>query len=353
MGESARSHRQSRREGGLTRILITGGAGFLGSHLAERLLKDGHRVHVVDNLSTGSTANTMRLRTYPRFSWTLADISLPWSGQMSEPYERKWSQIYNLACPASPKAYSADPVQTILTCTLGMKAVLDLATLSGAKVLQASTSEVYGDPLLHPQKETHWGHVNTVGPRACYDEGKRVAETLCYEYGKQGVQVRIARLFNTYGPRMQVDDGRVVSNFVVQGLKGEDLTVYGTGAQTRSLCYVDDTVEGLIRLMNSPVSDPVNIGNPVETTMLQLAQMIRNLTGNKSRLVKRPLPVDDPKKRCPDISRAKLCLDWEPRENLGGGLTKTINYFREVLGETAARPGTERPVADAADSAAQ
>lgn len=334
----------------MTRILITGGAGFIGTHLAERLLKDGHYVHVMDNFSTGRMENVRRLSGYHRFSWAPGDVTQPADFMPFGPPVK--GRIYNLACMASPKAYSANPVETLWTCTAGAKAVLDLAMTCGARILQASTSEVYGDPQpgFHPQKETYWGHVNPTGPRSCYDEGKRAAETFCYEYAKTGVAVRVARIFNTYGPRMQPDDGRVVSNFICQGLKGQDITVFGDGKQSRSLCYIDDTVEGLIRLMESPVCDPVNIGNPHEVTMHELATLIRAMTGHKSRLVRRQLPQDDPRQRCPDIGRARWALDWAPKVELGAGLAKTVEYFREVLNvQDIAGPGSERPAAVAAD----
>jgi UDP-glucuronate decarboxylase len=312
----------------MTRILITGGAGFVGTNLAERLLRDGHHVHVVDDFSTGTVANVLRFKGFQRFSWSPCDISSPGALDM---VPRGTEQIYNLASRASPKAYTAKPIETLLTSTHGMKAVLDLALSIGARVLQASTSEVYGDPAENPQQESYWGHVNPIGPRSCYDEGKRAAETFCYEYGHLGVQVRIARLFNTYGPWMQPDDGRVVSNFIVQALAGEPLTVYGHGKQTRSLCYIDDTVEGIIRLMDSPVDLPVNIGNPHEITMIQLAAAVLEATGNPRGTIRHePLPTDDPRQRCPDIARAALALDWKPQVSLYDGLQKTVQYFRGI-----------------------
>ena len=312
----------------MTRILITGGAGFIGTSLAERLLRDGHFVHVLDDFSTGRLANIHRLSDFSRLTWSPGDITNPAAFGLVPAGTR---EIYNLASRASPKAYTAAPVATLVTSTLGMKAVLDYAQSVGARVLQASTSEVYGDPSENPQQETYWGHVNPVGPRSCYDEGKRVAETFCYEYGHHGVQTRIARLFNTYGPWMQPDDGRVVSNFITQALAGEALTIYGHGKQTRSLCYIDDTVEGLIRLMDSPVDLPVNIGNPYEVTMIQLAAAVLQAVGNPRGTVRHePLPTDDPKQRKPDIARAALALDWKPTVSLYDGLQKTVQYFRGI-----------------------
>lgn len=313
------------------RILITGGAGFIGTNLAERLLKDGHHVHVLDNFSTGVLANVKRLGGHGRFSWAAGDVidRPPFD---SAYWPNKVDRIYNLASRASPKAYAASPLETLMTSTHGMAAVLEYARICSARVLQASTSEVYGDPAISPQRESYWGHVNPIGPRACYDEGKRVAETICTEYANtQGAQVRIARIFNTYGPFMQPDDGRVVSNFVTQALRGEALTVYGNGKQTRSLCYIDDTVEGMIRLMESPLDIPVNIGNPTEITMIQLAAAVFQATGQgRGTIIHKNLPTDDPRRRCPDISRAKWALYWEPKVELAKGLSRTVAYFREI-----------------------
>lgn len=303
------------------KILVTGGAGFLGSHLCERLVREGHDVTCLDDFSTGSPQNIVDIEGLKLIT---QDVII---------FQRhKFDQIYNLACPASPVAYQRDPVKTILTNFHGPFALLTTAEQEGGRVLQASTSEVYGDPAVSPQRETYWGNVNPMGPRSCYDEGKRIAETLFYEYGRRGVDVRVARIFNTYGPRMAIDDGRVVSNFIVQALKGEPITIYGDGYQTRSFCYVDDLIEGLIRLMNYDQQiGPVNLGNPVEFTMLELAELVTEITGSLSPIVFKDLPVDDPKQRRPDISKAKTALDWRPRVELREGLEKTAAYFREVL----------------------
>jgi UDP-glucuronate decarboxylase len=307
-------------------ILITGGAGFIGTNLALRLLEDGNHVHVIDNLSTGSIENCKLLVKNPRFSWHLGDICD--EADLRRDY-RPWHQIYNLACPASPVAYQADPLKTMQTCVDGLANVLSLAKSSDAKVLQASTSEVYGDPTVHPQRESYWGNVNPMGPRSCYDEGKRFAETICFEARKRQ-SVSVARIFNTYGPFMAQDDGRVVSNFIVQALKGEPLTVYGNGSQTRSFCYVDDTVDGLVRLMESDEMGPVNLGNPVEFTVMDLAGLVLTKTGSHSRIVMKPLPIDDPCRRRPDIGLASSRLGWYPRVGLHKGLDATIAYFRGI-----------------------
>ncbi len=304
-------------------ILVTGGAGFLGSHLCERLLGMGHDVICVDNFFTGSKENIRHLLKNDHFEVMRHDITLPLFVECDE--------IYNLACPASPVHYQHNPIKTIKTSTVGMVNMLGLARRVGARLLQASTSEVYGDPEVHPQRETYRGNVHVLSPRACYDEGKRVAETLCMDYHRQnGVAVRIARIFNTYGPRMHPHDGRVVSNFVVQALQGTPLTIYGKGEQTRSFCYVDDLVLGLVRLMEHPrFQGPVNLGNPHEITVRELAETILTLTKSRSSLVRKPLPADDPKQRCPDIRLAKTALRWEPTVRLEDGLKKTIAWFRK------------------------
>jgi UDP-glucuronate decarboxylase len=303
------------------RILVTGGAGFIGSHLCERLLRDGHDVICLDNFFTGSKVNVAGLLPHPAFELLRHDIT--------EPILLEVDRIYNLACPASPIHYQYNPVKTIKTSVLGAINMLGLAKRVRARILQASTSEVYGDPQVHPQTEEYWGNVNPIGIRSCYDEGKRVAETLMMDYHRQnGVDVRITRIFNTYGPRMAVNDGRVVSNFIVQALKGEDLTVYGEGGQTRSFCYVADLVEGLVGMMESDGSvGPINLGNPAETTILEFARRIIALTGSGSRIIFKPLPADDPKQRQPDISLARERLGWEPHVDVETGLKKTIAYF--------------------------
>ena len=303
------------------RILVTGGAGFVGSHLCDRLIADGHDVTVLDNLYTGSRDNVAHLEGNAHFRLVHHDVT--------QPYHYLVDRIYNLACPASPVHYQRDPVHTMLTSVLGTLHGLRLAQEVGARFFQASTSEVYGDPNVHPQPESYWGHVNPNGPRACYDEGKRAAETLCMDFLRQhNVQVRVARIFNTYGPRMQEGDGRVVSNFIVQALRGEQLTIYGDGSQTRSFCYVDDLVDGFVRLMEHPTeTGPVNIGNPVEFTMIELAQLIGEVLGKPVDLVKKPLPQDDPRQRRPDISRARETLGFEPKVPLRDGLERTIAYF--------------------------
>ena len=308
------------------RILVTGGAGFVGSHLCGRLIEDGHDVLCVDNFFTGSRDNILDLIDQPHFELMRHDVTFPIYVEVDE--------IYNLACPASPVHYQYDPVQTTKTSVHGAINMLGLAKRTKAKILQASTSEVYGDPEVHPQTEDYWGNVNPIGPRGCYDEGKRCAETLFFDYHRQyGVNIRVARIFNTYGPRMHPDDGRVVSNFIVQALRGKPLTIYGDGSQTRSFCYVSDLVEGLVRLMDAPkeVTGPVNLGNPREMTIRELAEQVIRMTGAKSKLEQKPLPGDDPTQRCPDIGLAKKQLGWEPAVALEEGLEKTIQYFKETL----------------------
>ena len=306
-------------------ILVTGGAGFLGSHLCDRLIERGNSVICVDNFFTGRKANIAHLIGHERFELIRHDIVYPLVVEAD--------RIYNLACPASPRAYQYNPIKTIKTSTVGMVNVLGLAKRCGARVLQASTSEVYGDPEVHPQREDYWGHVNPIGPRSCYDEGKRVSESLCMNYHlENGVDVRIIRIFNTYGPRMDPNDGRVISNFINQALRGEPLTVFGDGLQTRSFCYVDDLIEGILRMMDQDTDHgPVNIGNPVEYTMIQLAEAVLELTGSKSPLKHVELPTDDPKQRCPDISKAKRVLsNWSPQVSLATGLERTIAYYRDL-----------------------
>jgi UDP-glucuronate decarboxylase len=308
------------------RILITGGAGFIGSHLCDRLLANGHDVLCVDNFYTGTRRNVHHLLNHAHFELMRHDVCFPLYVEVDE--------IYNLACPASPIHYQLDPVQTTKTSVHGAINMLGLAKRVKAKILQASTSEVYGDPTMHPQTEAYWGNVNPIGPRSCYDEGKRCAETLFFDYRRQHrLRIKVARIFNTYGPRMHPNDGRVVSNFVVQALQNKDITIYGEGSQTRSFCYVDDLVDGLIRLMqsNDDVTGPVNLGNPSEFTIRQLAETVIDLTGSKSKLVHRPLPADDPKQRQPDISCAEELLSWRPSLALNDGLIKTISYFEDLL----------------------
>jgi UDP-glucuronate decarboxylase len=304
------------------RILITGGAGFLGSHLCDRLLGEGHEVICLDNFFTGRKANIAHLRAHPSFEWVRHDVI--------DPFKFEVDQIYNFACPASPPHYQFNPIKTTKTSVMGAINCLGLAKRVKARVFQASTSEVYGDPQVHPQPETYWGNVNPIGKRSCYDEGKRCAETLFFDYHRENrVDIRVVRIFNTYGPRMNPDDGRVVSNFIVQALRGQDLTVYGDGTQTRSFCYVDDLIEGCVRLMNQTETvGPVNVGNPGEFTMLELAELTLKLIGGKSRIVHRPLPSDDPRQRRPDISVARRVLGWEPKVALEEGLQRTIAYFR-------------------------
>jgi UDP-glucuronate decarboxylase len=307
------------------RILVTGGAGFLGSHLIDRLLEAGHEVLCADNLFTGTKRNIDHLHNHSRFEFLRHDITFPLFVEVDE--------IYNLACPASPIHYQHDPVQTTKTSVHGAINMLGLAKRLKCRIFQASTSEVYGDPSVHPQDESYWGNVNPIGPRSCYDEGKRCAETLFFDYHRQhGLEVKVARIFNTYGPRMHPRDGRVVSNFIVQALKGKPITIYGDGSQTRSFCYVDDLIEGFIRLMDSPAdfTGPVNLGNPGEFTIRELAEMILRLTRSKSKLEFCPLPADDPKQRRPDITLAKTRLDWSPTATLVTGLPTTIEYFKTL-----------------------
>ena len=307
-------------------ILVTGGAGFLGSHLCERLLKHSDEIICVDNFFTGSRRNISHLMGHPQFEVLRHDVTFPLYVEVD--------RIYNLACPASPIHYQRDPVQTVKTAVHGAINMLGLAKRVRARILQASTSEVYGDPEQHPQKEDYWGRVNPVGPRSCYDEGKRCAETLFFDYHRQHrLSIKVARIFNTYGPRMHINDGRVVSNFIVQALKGEDITIYGDGLQTRSFCYVDDMIDGLVRLMDSEEGfcGPVNLGNTAEATMHELAETVLRLTGSKSVLRFKELPTDDPRQRRPDIGLAKARLGWQPRVSLEDGLKETIAYFRKVL----------------------
>jgi len=314
------------------RILVTGGAGFLGSHLCERLLADGAIVICVDNFFTGARRNIEHLLDHKHFEVIRHDVTFSLYVEVDE--------IYNLACPASPIHYQHDPVQTTKTSVHGAINMLGLAKRLRAKILQASTSEVYGDPDVHPQPEDYWGHVNPVGPRSCYDEGKRCAETLFFDYRRQhNLQIKVARIFNTYGPRMHPNDGRVVSNFIVQALLGHDITVYGEGLQTRSFCYVDDLVDGLTRLMDTPpdITGPVNVGNPAEFTIIELAQMLISLVGSRSKIVHRALPENDPKQRQPDISLAQELLGWKPRVALKEGLMRTIKYFERLLSDEALR----------------
>jgi UDP-glucuronate decarboxylase len=310
------------------RVVVTGGSGFLGSHLCERLLSEGAEVICLDNFFTGPRRNIEHLLDHKRFELIRHDVTFPIYLEIDE--------IYNLACPASPIHYQHDPVQTTKTSVHGAINMLGLAKRVKAKILQASTSEVYGDPNVHPQTEEYWGHVNPIGPRSCYDEGKRCAETLFFDYWRQHkMRIKVARIFNTYGPRMHPNDGRVVSNFIIQALLGRDITIYGDGSQTRSFCYVDDLIDGLVRLMNSPdqVTGPINLGNPVEFSMLQLADEVVALTGSRSRIVHRPLPQDDPRQRQPNISKAQEFLDWRPSVRLKEGLGKTIEYFENLLRE--------------------
>jgi len=308
------------------RILVTGGAGFIGSHLCERLLNEGNEVICVDNFFTGNKQNIIHLLDNPYFEIVRHDITFPLYVEVDE--------IYNLACPASPVYYSFDPIQTTKTSVIGSINMLGLAKRLKIKILQASTSEVYGDPEVHPQTESYRGNVNPIGPRACYDEGKRCAETLFFDYYRQlRIKIKVIRIFNTYGPKMQPDDGRVISNFVVQSLKNKDITIYGDGSQTRSFCYVDDLVEGIIKMMNSrdDFVGPVNLGNPTEYSILELAKKIIKLTNSKSKIIYKPLPEDDPKQRKPDITKVKTTLQWQPKISLNEGLKKTINWFKEKL----------------------
>ncbi|HAS31490.1 MAG: NAD-dependent dehydratase [Microbacterium sp.] len=309
-----------------SRVLITGGAGFIGSHLSERLLDEGHEVICVDNFFTGSRRNVEHLFPNPRFEVIRHDVTFPLYLEVD--------QIYNLACPASPVHYQHDPVQTTKTSVMGAINMLGLAKRLRVPILQASTSEVYGDPAVHPQVEEYWGNVNPIGPRSCYDEGKRAAETLFFDYRRQhDLDIKVIRIFNTYGPRMHPNDGRVVSNFIVQALRGEPITIYGDGSQTRSFCFVDDLVDGMVRLMNTghDVTGPINVGNPGEFTMLELAQTVLEITGSSSGIEHRPLPQDDPKQRQPDITLARRELGWEPTVELRRGLTQTVDYFRGVV----------------------
>ena len=305
------------------RVLVTGGAGFLGSHLCDRLLAAGNDVLCVDNFFTGSRDNVLHLLDNPHFELMRHDVTFPLYVEVDE--------IYNLACPASPIHYQHDPVQTTKTSVHGAINMLGLAKRVRARIMQASTSEIYGDPAVHPQPEEYWGNVNTIGPRACYDEGKRCAETLFFDYHRQHkLDIKVIRIFNTYGPRMHPNDGRVVSNFIIQALKGEPITIYGDGQQTRSFCYVDDLIEGFLRFMDTPagVTGPINLGNPGEFTMLELAEKVVRLTGSDSKIVHKPLPQDDPKQRRPDIAKARTLMDWEPAVPLDEGLARTIAYFR-------------------------
>lgn len=319
-----------------TRILVTGGAGFLGSHLCERLLTEGNDVVCLDNFYTGRKASIAHLLGHPMFTLLEHDVTNPTYLQVDE--------IYNLACPASPVHYQYDPVHTMKTNVLGIINMLGLAKRVNAKLMQASTSEVYGDPLVHPQPESYWGHVNPTGLRACYDEGKRAAETLCFDYHRRHqVDVKVVRIFNTYGPRMHPEDGRVVSNFIVQALRGDPITIYGDGSQTRSFCYVSDLVDGFVKMMATPADfqGPINLGNPVEFTIRELAEKVLEIVGSKSRLVQEPLPADDPKQRQPDISLARKRLDWTPKVELEAGLAKTIEYFDRLLGTGLTSTGVE------------
>ena len=308
------------------RTLVTGGAGFLGSHLCERLLSEGHDVICLDNFFTGNKNNVAHLINHPHFELMRHDVTFPLYVEVD--------QIYNLACPASPVHYQYDPVQTTKTSVHGAINMLGLAKRTKARIFQASTSEVYGDPEVHPQPESYWGKVNPIGIRSCYDEGKRCAETLFFDYHRQHhLDIKVARIFNTYGPRMHPNDGRVVSNFIVQAIQGEDITIYGDGQQTRSFCYVDDLIEGIVRLMKTGagLTGPFNLGNPKEMTMVELAEKVIHLVGGKSKLVFHPLPSDDPKQRQPDIRLAKEKLGWEPKVSLDDGLKETVNYFRKIL----------------------
>ncbi len=312
----------------MNKILITGGAGFLGSHLADKLLQQKNEVLAVDNFFTGSKRNISHLASNPHFEFMRHDVTFP--------LYIETNQIYNLACPASPIHYQFDPVQTTKTSVHGAINMLGLAKRTRAKILQASTSEVYGDPEVHPQTEEYWGRVNPIGIRSCYDEGKRCAETLFFDYHRQhALDIKVVRIFNTYGPRMHPNDGRVVSNFIVQAIKGEDITIYGDGSQTRSFCYVDDLIEAMVRMMNTSqdITGPINIGNPTEHTMLNLAEMVLRMCQSQSKLVYMPLPSDDPKQRKPDISKAQTALDWTPKVSIEDGLKETVSYFKKLLNE--------------------
>ncbi|CAN5436326.1 SDR family oxidoreductase [soil metagenome] len=318
-------------------VVVTGGAGFLGSHLCDRLLERGHRVVALDDMSTGAVAHVEHLLDHPDFKLIEHDVAQPFPTEL----HGAW-RVFNLACPASPAYYQSRPVHTTLTSVLGAWRLMEFARSSGARVLQASTSEVYGDPQVHPQTEGYFGHVNPIGVRSCYDEGKRCAEAMMFAYAREfSVDIRVVRLFNSYGPRLSPGDGRVVSNFIVQALRGEPLTVYGDGQQTRSFCYVDDTVEGILRAMDSDFVGPVNLGNPVEHTVLELANEVLRLTRSESRLVRMPLPADDPTRRRPDISLARELLDWAPQVSLAEGLEATIDYMRSELGLEVDRAPTD------------
>ena len=324
MNEPSRPIRYSTKK----RVLVTGGAGFIGSHLCARLLEQGDQVLCADNFFTGTRGNVAALLSNPEFELLRHDVTMPLFVEVDE--------IYNLACPASPVHYQFDPVQTTKTSVIGAVNMLGLAKRLRVPILQASTSEVYGDPAVHPQTEDYWGNVNPIGPRSCYDEGKRCAETLFFDYRRQhNLAIKVARIFNTYGPHMHPNDGRVVSNFIVQALRGEDITIYGDGQQTRSFCYVDDLVRGLIALMATPHAEtgPINLGNPGEFTMLELAETVIELTGSGSKLTYQPLPQDDPRQRQPNIARAQAALGWDVKVPLRDGLTKTIEYFRQLLGQ--------------------
>lgn len=326
-------------------VLVAGGAGFIGSHLCEALLSDGAEVICLDNLRTGRRDNLRALERDSRFSFVEHDVVAPLAGSLRTASFRP-SVVFNLACPASPPHYQADPVHTMMTNVVGTHAMLALAERTGARFVQASTSEVYGDPAVHPQSETYWGHVNPIGPRACYDEGKRAAETLAFDFDRAGrAGVRVARIFNTYGPRMQVDDGRVISNVVCQALTGSDITVYGDGTQTRSFCYVSDLVDGMMRLAAhaGPQPGPVNLGHPSERTIADAVAMIVAMTGSASAIVRRPLPVDDPRRRRPDIARAKAELGWQPLVPIEDGLKATIGYFAKELGRSRKPNGSAHP----------
>lgn len=317
-----------KQEDSMKRVLVTGGGGFIGSHLCERLLSEGNELLCVDNFFTGAKSNIAHLINTPYFEVLRHDITFPLYLEVDE--------IYNLACPASPIHYQLDPVQTIKTAVHGAINMLGLAKRLKIRILQASTSEIYGNPSVHPQPESYWGSVNPIGIRSCYDEGKRCAETLFFDYYRQHkLKIKVARIFNTYGPRMHINDGRVVSNFIIQALKDEDITVYGDGSQTRSFCYIDDMVNGLIRLMSTSddFTGPINLGNPSEITILELAEKVLKITDSKSRIVFKTLPQDDPVRRCPDITQAKSILGWQPKVSLEEGLGKTAEYFREVLSE--------------------
>ena len=309
-----------------TKVLVTGGAGFLGSHLCESLLNNNYDVLCIDNYSTGAKDNIAELLNNPFFEATRHEVTMPFYTEVD--------QIYNLACPASPIHYQKDPSQTTKTCVHGAINMLGLAKRTNSRILQASTSEVYGDPEVHPQTEDYWGRVNPIGIRSCYDEGKRCAETLFFDYHRQyNLEIKVARIFNTYGPKMNPFDGRVVSNFIVQALTGEDITIYGKGEQTRSFCYVDDLIDGITKFMNSPsdINGPINLGNNSEFTMIELAEKVLTLTGSKSKLIFKPLPLDDPRQRQPDLTKAKKELDWEPSVSLDDGLKETINYFKKIV----------------------